>query len=202
MLLRTKGEFELFRPLCWQATARNARHNRRGELLLGIDFNRTPFCACIFQVQGDPLAALREYVLVEADTETICSTIWRDFPHRKIIACPNPTGRRLQTSSAMNLSDQAILRKAGFKVKSPRAPWSIRDKRSPGRLLMRDANGHHQQLDRSEGEAAIHQRNTGDTTDDRNRRIHGRRKSGSTLARPMTLQWFGSPPNCRHHEFR
>jgi hypothetical protein len=35
------------------------------------------------------------------------------------------------------------------------------------------AAGHHQPLDRSEGEAAIHQRNTGDATDDRNRRIHG-----------------------------
>ena len=52
----------------------------------------------------------------------------------------------------------------------------------------------------SEGVAANHQHSGGDATDERNW-IHGRRsKSGSTLARPMTLQWFGSPPNYRHHE--
>ena len=48
----------------------------------------------------------------------------------------------------------------------------------------------------SEGVAANHQHNGGDATDDRNSWIHGRRrKSGSTLAWPMTLQWVGSPPN-------
>lgn len=60
VLLRPKGMSELFRPLCWQATTRDARHNPREKMLLGVDFNRTPFCAYIFQVQGDPLAALRE----------------------------------------------------------------------------------------------------------------------------------------------
>ena len=52
----------------------------------------------------------------------------------------------------------------------------------------------------SEGVAANHQHSGGDATDERNW-IHGRRrKSGSMLARPMTLQWFGSPPNYRRHE--
>ena len=46
----------------------------------------------------------------------------------------------------------------------------------------------------SEGVAANHQHSGGDATDER-KWIHGkRRKSGSTLARPMTLQRFGSPP--------
>ena len=49
----------------------------------------------------------------------------------------------------------------------------------------------------SEGVAANHQHSGGDATDER-KWIHGRRrKSGSTLARLMALQWFGSPPNCR-----
>ena len=81
-------------------------------------------------------------MLVEADTETMCSAIRRDFPHREIIACPDPTGRRLQTSSAMNLSDHAILAKRGFKVRSPKAPWAIRDKVAAVRLMIHDANGH------------------------------------------------------------
>ena len=53
----------------------------------------------------------------------------------------------------------------------------------------------------SEGVAANHQHSGGDATDERNW-IHGRRrKSGSTLARLMALQWFGSPPNVGQSSF-
>ena len=40
----------------------------------------------------------------------------------------------------MGLSDHAILREFGFKVKSPRAPWAIRDKYAAVRMFIRDAN--------------------------------------------------------------
>ena len=46
-----------------------------------MDFNRTPFCGCILQVQGDRLAVLKEYVLVDSDTETMANTVRRDFPN-------------------------------------------------------------------------------------------------------------------------
>ena len=46
-----------------------------------MDFNRTPFCGCILQVQGDRLAVLKEYVLVDSDTETMATTVRRDFPN-------------------------------------------------------------------------------------------------------------------------
>ena len=50
----------------------------------------------------------------------------------------------------------------------------------------------------SEGVAANHQHSGGDAADER-KWIHGRgRKSGSTLARPMTLQWVGLPPPAEH----
>ena len=92
------------------------------RLLFGVDFNRTPFCGCILQVQGDRLAVLKEYVLVDSDTETMATTVRRDFPDYKILACPDPTRRRLQASSAMCLSDHAILARLGFKVRAPKAP--------------------------------------------------------------------------------
>ena len=112
------------------------------KLILGIDFNRTPFCACILQVQGDHLAVLKEYVLINADTHEMARTIRKDFPYDEILACPDPTGRRLQTSSAMAMSDHAILQKYNFRVKAPRAPWSIKDKVAATRLMVRDANGY------------------------------------------------------------
>ena len=70
----------------------------RERLVFGVDFNRTPFCGVVMQVQGDTLAVLKEYVLINANTEEMASAVRKDFPHREIIACPDPTGRRLQTS--------------------------------------------------------------------------------------------------------
>ena len=115
---------------------------RNERLVFGVDFNRTPFCGCILQVQGDRLAVLKEYVLINSDTHEMAKAVRADFPYHEILACPDPTGRRLQTSSAMGLSDHAILKQYSFVVKAPRAPWSIRDKVSATRLMVRDANGH------------------------------------------------------------
>ena len=39
----------------------------------------------------------------------------------------------------MGLSDHAILRQHGFKVKAPKAPWAIRDKYAAVRMFIRDA---------------------------------------------------------------
>jgi hypothetical protein len=58
------------------------------------------------------------------------------------LVCPDPTGRRLQTSSAMGLSDHPILKRRGFLVRAAKAPWSIRDKVVAVRLMIHDANGH------------------------------------------------------------
>ena len=116
--------------------------NPHEQLLFGVDFNRTPFCGCILQVQGDTLAVLKEYVLIDANTEEMATAVRRDFPNFEIWCCPDPTGRRLQTSSAMGLSDHAILKRRGFRVRAPKAPWSIRDKVAATRLMIRDANGH------------------------------------------------------------
>ena len=116
--------------------------NPREKLLFGVDFNRTPFCSAILQIQGDTSAVLKEYVLINAHTEEMATAVRKDFPIMEILACPDPTGRRLQTSSAMGLSDHAILKRRGFRVRAPKAPWSIRDKVAATRLMVRDANGY------------------------------------------------------------
>ena len=52
----------------------------------------------------------------------------RDIPNDDILACPDPTGRQQQTSSALGLSERTILARRGFKARAPKTPWSIRDK--------------------------------------------------------------------------
>lgn len=108
------------------------------RLLMGCDFNRNPMCACIAQLQGERLVVLREFVLLDADTRMLAEEVRRAYPRQEIYCFPDPTGARSQTSS-MGLSDHAILRQAGFKVKSPNAPWAIRDKYAAVRMFIRDA---------------------------------------------------------------
>jgi len=114
-------------------------YDPQGALLMGCDFNRNPMCACIAQLQGERLVVLREFVLLDADTRMLTEEVRRAYPRQEIICFPDPTGARSQTSS-MGLSDHAILRQAGFKVKSPKAPWAIRDKYAACRLFIRDAH--------------------------------------------------------------
>jgi hypothetical protein len=110
-------------------------------IVVGLDFNRSPFCAVILQIQGDTLAAIAEIVLLEADTREMSLEIRNRWPNREVLVCPDPTGSRQQTSS-LGLSDHAILKQVGgFKVHSPRAPWAVADKLNSVRLMVVDATG-------------------------------------------------------------
>ena len=117
-----------------------------GPLVVGLDFNRSPFCAAVMQVQGHQLAVIEEIVLIESDTREMALEIRRRYPQREILCCPDPTGSRKQTSS-LGLSDHAILRDVGaMKVYAPRAPWAISDKLNAVRLMILDAAGHRRLL--------------------------------------------------------
>ena len=107
-------------------------------LLMGCDFNRNPMCACVGQLQGEKLVILREFVLIDANTRMLAQEVRRTYPRMEILCFPDPTGSRSQ-NSCMGLSDHAILRQSGFKVKAPKAPWAIRDKYPAVRMFIRDA---------------------------------------------------------------
>ena len=112
-----------------------------GPLLVGCDFNRSPFCGCVLQVQGDVVVVLEEIVLMEADTREFALAARERYPQRMIHCAPDPTGSRKQTSS-LGLSDHKILQETGgFKICTPRAPWAIKDKVNATRLMVLDAAG-------------------------------------------------------------
>ncbi|QVV66762.1 terminase large subunit domain-containing protein [Synechococcus sp. LA31] len=110
-------------------------------LIMGVDFNRSPYCAALMQVQGNRLCVLEEIVLMEADTREMALEVRARYPNREILCCPDPTGSRKQTSS-LGLSDHAILKDVGgFSIRSPRAPWAVIDKVNACRLMILDAAG-------------------------------------------------------------
>ena len=59
---------------------------------------------------------------------------------RRIVACPDPTGGARKTAG-VGATDHSILRRSGFNVSSPKAPWKIRDKVTAVNTALYDASG-------------------------------------------------------------
>jgi len=113
----------------------------RSPLICGMDFNRSPLCLCVAQMQGNTLAIIDEFTLMESDTREMCWAVRERYPDRAIHVCPDPTGKRLQTSS-LGLSDHKILKEVGnFVVHAPRAPWKQRDTINALRMWILSADG-------------------------------------------------------------
>jgi hypothetical protein len=111
-------------------------------LLLGLDFN-VEFMAGVFAVRkGDDLWVFDELILTGgATTWDFCEAVQQKFGiERRIVVCPDPTGGARKTAG-VGQTDHSILRKSGFTVSSPRAPWKIRDKINAVNMGLMDANG-------------------------------------------------------------
>ena len=111
-----------------------------GPLVLGMDFNVSPFCAVVMRVRNGGVHVIAEIELHQADTRVMSEEILRRYPQREIRVCPDPTGSRRQTSS-MGLSDHAILKQHGLQVVAPKAPWRVTDKLNSVRRYIRTGTG-------------------------------------------------------------
>ena len=111
-------------------------------LLLGVDFNVDPMSGICAVRDKENLYVFDEITLTGgATTWDFAEEITRRFGvDRRVIACPDPTGGARKTSG-VGLTDHNILRRSGFKVSSPRAPWKIRDKITAVNTALLDASG-------------------------------------------------------------
>jgi hypothetical protein len=111
-------------------------------LLLGVDFNVDPMSGICAVKKDDTLYVFDEIMLTGgATTWDFAEEVTRRFGvDRRVIACPDPTGGSRKTSG-VGLTDHNILRRSGFNVSSPRAPWKIRDKITCVNTALLDAAG-------------------------------------------------------------
>jgi hypothetical protein len=111
-------------------------------LLLGVDFNVDPMSGICAVKKGDTLYVFDEITLSGgATTWDFAEEVTRRFGvDRRVIACPDPTGGARKTSG-VGLTDHNILRRSGFTVSSPKAPWKIRDKITAVNTALLDAAG-------------------------------------------------------------
>ena len=111
-------------------------------LLLGVDFNVDPMSGICAVLKDDTLYVFDEIMLTGgATTWDFAEEVTRRFGvDRRVIACPDPTGGARKTSG-VGLTDHNILRRSGFSVSSPKAPWKIRDKITAVNTALLDATG-------------------------------------------------------------
>lgn len=115
-------------------------------LYVGIDFNNDPLtaiCANIIRENGKPkeLRVFNEINLERATTWDLAEVLVDLYGQkRRIIACPDPTGKRKQTSG-IGVSDHQILRKAGIEVYAPESPYNTADGIRAVNAALRTADG-------------------------------------------------------------
>ena len=111
-------------------------------ILLGVDFNVDPMSGICAVKDGDMLYVFDEVMLTGgATTWDFAEEVVRRYGvDRRVIACPDPTGGARKTAG-VGATDHSILRRSGFNVSSPRAPWKIRDKITAVNTALLDASG-------------------------------------------------------------
>ena len=111
-------------------------------LYMGVDFNVDPLCGICAVKSNENLYVFDEIILTGGATtwDFAEEVVNRYGVERRIITCPDPTGGARKTSG-VGLTDHTILRRSGFTVSSPKAPWKIRDKITAVNTALYDANG-------------------------------------------------------------
>ena len=111
-------------------------------LLLGVDFNVDPMSGICAVKDGENLYVFDEIMLTGgATTWDFAEEVTRRYGvDRRVIACPDPTGGARKTAG-IGATDHSILRRSGFNVSAPKAPWKIRDKITSVNTALFDANG-------------------------------------------------------------
>ena len=110
-------------------------------ILLGVDFNVDPMSGICAVKDEDKLYVFDEIIMTGgATTWDFAEEVIRRYGvDRRIVACPDPTGGARKTAG-VGATDHSILRRSGFNVSSPRAPWKIRDKITAVNTALFDAN--------------------------------------------------------------
>lgn len=118
---------------------------KSGEIHVGIDFNVNPMTAAIFaecKDNGRNIAiCFDEIVEPNSDTQHLCDTLKRRYPHCDIYAYPDPTCRKRQTNASAGQTDMSIIQNSGIHVRVPHAPYASKDKWNTVNTALANAKG-------------------------------------------------------------
>ncbi len=113
----------------------------KAELLVGQDFNVNPMATIIGVRAADELHILDALEIPTSNTEEVAAEIRRRYPNRRIIVCPDPSGRARKTSAVAGVTDFTILQRHGFVVDAPHAAPMVVDRINAVQAMLKDAAG-------------------------------------------------------------
>lgn len=112
-----------------------------GELLVGMDFNVNPMSAVIAVRAADECHILDALEVQVSNTEEMAAELLARYPRRRIVVCPDPSGKARKTSAPVGQTDFTILQRAGFEVRAPNQAPLVVDRVNNAQALLKDASG-------------------------------------------------------------
>lgn len=106
------------------------------ELLVGMDFNVNPMSAVIAVRAADECHVLDALEVRTSNTEEMAAELKARYPMRRLIVCPDPSGKARKTSAPVGQTDFTILQRAGFEVRAPNAAPLVVDRINNAQALL------------------------------------------------------------------
>lgn len=111
------------------------------EILVGMDFNVNPM-SCVVAVRvADECHVLDALQVKSSNTEEVAAELRRRYPGRRVIVCPDPSGKARKSSAPVGQTDFTILERAGFQVRAPNQAPLVVDRINNANALYRDGTG-------------------------------------------------------------
>ena len=105
-------------------------------IMAGMDFNVNAMTAILFYKGADWMHCFEEIRLKNSNTFEMCEILRDKYPGITIF--PDASGKAMKSSATE--SDHDIIRRAGFRIKAPRANPPVRDRVNAVNKLIRDGN--------------------------------------------------------------
>ena len=114
--------------------------NNSDFLHIGLDFNVDPMSAVVCNIIGEKIFVMDEIQIYSSNTNEMSDEIKIRYPGKKIIVYPDPSARQRKTSAG-GLTDIAILKNAGFDVRSRSSAPLVRDRINAVNSKLKNVNG-------------------------------------------------------------
>ena len=114
--------------------------NNSDFLHIGVDFNVDPMSAVVCNIIGEKIFVMDEIQIYSSNTNEMSDEIKIRYPGKKIIVYPDPSARQRKTSAG-GLTDIAILKNAGFDVRSRSSAPLVRDRINAVNSKLKNVNG-------------------------------------------------------------
>jgi len=113
--------------------------NTYKTLHIGLDFNVDPMCAVVSIIENDIIYVIDEIQIWSSNTNEMVEEIKRRYKNKSVIY-PDPSARQRKTSAG-GLTDLAILKNAGFEVKTRSTAPLVRDRINSVNAKLKNAKG-------------------------------------------------------------